>query len=194
MEENVDSLAKEAEREKILRKTAYDNNMETAEGHEEEGNRTNSNENGSGTKIKPSKMYDADAKPRGTQTRITNKMDDETKRSLERENEAAKIIAQNGYDIEQNPDVEGTSRNPDYKIEGKIFDCYSPAEKTKIRNVAGTIEEKVIKKGQADRVVLNINDWKGDVDALVKQLNDYPIQGLKEVIVVHNGNVISIYP
>lgn len=34
----------------------------------------------------------------------------------------------------------------------------------------------------------------GDVDALVKQLNDYPIEGLKEVIVVHNNSVISIYP
>lgn len=34
----------------------------------------------------------------------------------------------------------------------------------------------------------------GDVDALVKQLNDYPIEGLKKVIVVHNNSVISIYP
>ena len=39
-----------------------------------------------------------------------------------------------------------------------------------------------------------VDDWKGDVNALVKQLNDYPIEGLKEVIVVHNGSVQSIYP
>lgn len=121
-------------------------------------------------------------------------MDDATKRSLMRENEAAETLARNGYDIEQNPVVEGTTRNPDYIIEGEIFDCYSPAENTKIRNVASTIEEKVIKKGQAERVVLNLDDWKGDVDALIRQLNDYPIDGLKEVIVVHDGNVQSIYP
>ena len=50
------------------------------------------------------------------------------------------------------------------------------------------------KKGQTERVVLDLDDWKGDVNALVKQLNDYPIEGLKEVIVVHNGSVQSIYP
>lgn len=121
-------------------------------------------------------------------------MDEATKRSLTRENEAAETIAKNGYNIEQNPVIEGTTRNPDYIIEGEIFDCYSPAENTKIRNVASTIEEKVIKKGQAERVVLNLDDWKGDVNALVKQLNEYPIEGLKEVIVVHDGNVQSIYP
>ena len=52
-----------------------------------------------------------------------------------RENEAAETIAKNGYNIEQKPVIEGTTRNPDYIIEG-----------------------------------------------------------LKEVIVVHNGSVQSIYP
>ena len=121
-------------------------------------------------------------------------MDEETRRSLIRENEAAETIAKNGYNIEQNPVIDGTTRNPDYLIEGEIFDCYSPAENTKVRNVASTIEEKVIKKGQAERVVLNLDDWKGNVDELVKQLNDYPIEGLKEVIIVYDGTVQSIYP
>ena len=151
-------------------------------------------ESGIDTKIKPSNPYNVGAKPSGTVTKITDKMDEATKRSLMRENEAAETIAQNGYNIEQNPVIEGTTRNPDYIIEGEIFDCYSPAENTKIRNVASTIEEKVIKKGQAELVVLNLDDWKGDVNALVKQLYDYPIEGLKEVIVVHNGSVQSIYP
>lgn len=96
--------------------------------------------------------------------------------------------------IEQNPVVEGTTRNPDYRIEGEIFDCYSPAKNTKARNIASTIEEKVIKKGQTKRVVLNLNDWSGDVVALVKYLNDYPIEGLEQVLVVKDWDVISIYP
>lgn len=62
-------------------------------------------------------------------------MDEATKCSLMRENEAAETIAKNGYNIEQKPVIEGTTRNPDYIIEG-----------------------------------------------------------LKEVIVVHNGSVQSIYP
>lgn len=121
-------------------------------------------------------------------------MDEATRRSLTRENEAAETLAKNGYIIEQNPVIEGTTRNPDYLIEGEIFDCYSPAENTKVRNVASTIEEKVLQKGQAERVVLNLDDWKGNVDELVKQLNDYPIEGLKEVIIVYDGTVQSIYP
>lgn len=87
-----------------------------------------------------------------------------------------------------------TTRNPDYLIEGVVFDYYSPAENTKVRNVASVIEEKVMQKGQAERVVLNLDDWNGNVDELVRQLNDYPIEGLKEVIIVYNGTVRSIYP
>lgn len=45
------------------------------------------------TKIKPSNPYNVDAKPSGTVTKITNKMDEATKRSLMRENEAAETIA-----------------------------------------------------------------------------------------------------
>ena len=151
-------------------------------------------EGGTDSKIRPSNTYDIDAKPSGTSTKITDKMDDTTRRSLIRENEAAETIARNGYNIEQNPIVEGTTRNPDYRIEGKIFDCYSPAENTKIRNIASTIEEKVIEKGQTNCVVLNLEDWKGNINELVNQLNEYPIEGLEEVLVVQDGKVISIYP
>ena len=66
-------------------------------------------------------------------------MDDATRRSLTRENEAAETLAKNGYDVEQNPKVEGTTRNPDYIIEGEVFDCYSPAQNTSVRNIASTI-------------------------------------------------------
>ena len=85
-----------------------------------------------------------------------------------RENEAADTIAKNGYDIEQNPKVEGTTRDPDYRIESEIFDCYSPAGQTSTRNIASTISEKVIKKGQTKRVVLNLDDWNGDTSEIIK--------------------------
>ena len=52
----------------------------------------------------------------------------------------------------------------------------------------------MIKKGQANRVVLNLDDWTGDVDALIKQLQDYPIDNLEEVLTVKDGLVKSIYP
>ena len=65
---------------------------------------------------------------------------------------------------------------------------------TKARNIISTIEEKVIKKGQTKRIVLNLDDWEGDINELMKLLDDYPIEGLEEILVVQNGNVFSIYP
>lgn len=43
-------------------------------------------------------------------------------------------------------------------------------------------------------MVLNLDDWNGDVEELVKQLNDYPIEGLEEILIVKSGQVRSIYP
>lgn len=51
------------------------------------------------TKVKPSNPYNIDAKPSGTVTKITDKMDKATRRSLTRENETAEILAKNGYVI-----------------------------------------------------------------------------------------------
>ncbi|MED4953412.1 hypothetical protein NYE69_01445 [Paenibacillus sp. FSL R5-0527] len=162
----------------------------------EEKNRRLDGEIGKGiTKIKPSKQPDPHATPKGPKTKISPKDDEATKRSLARENQAAEILAKHGYDIEQNPKIEGITRNPDYRLEGELFDCYSPAEKTSARSIGSTIEEKVITKKQADRVILNLSDWKGNTDSIVEQLRNYPIEGLKEVIVItKEEKVISIYP
>lgn len=145
-------------------------------------------------KISPSKPVDVDAKPNGTPAKIKDNMDDETIRSLTRENEAADTLARNGYDIEQNPKIDGTTRNPDYRIEGKVFDCYAPTENKSVRGIWSTIKEKVVTKGQTNRVVLNLDDWLGDINELINQLKTYAIDGLEEVIVVKGDKVISIFP
>lgn len=117
-------------------------------------------------------------------------------RSLIRENESAETLAKNGYNVEQNPQVPGNKR-PDYKIEGKVFDCYSPQDGTSVRNIASGIQKKV-EAGQTNRIVLNLDDWHGgggNIDDLVNQLNDWPIKDLEEVIVInHYHEVIHIYP
>lgn len=143
---------------------------------------------------KPSGKYNVNSEPLGHETKISKKVDEATRRSLERENETARILAQNGYKIEQNPNLSNTSRNPDYLIEENIFDCYSPAEKTPSNNIRSTIYEKVMIKQQTERVVLNLNDWVGNVDDILNALYDNPIANLKEVLVVRNGKVFGIYP
>lgn len=93
--------------------------------------------------------------PLGKPTQIPDNHDRDTKRSLERENESAIILAQAGYNVEQNPDVTGY-KQPDYKIEGRVFDCYAPKTK-KAYNIVNAIANKV-NQGQTERIILNLED------------------------------------
>jgi hypothetical protein len=140
----------------------------------------------------PSKDPDPNATPGGRRTRIGPDEDPDVTRSLQRENESADILARNGYDVEQNPTVPG-DKNPDYRIEGQIFDNYAPSSGS-ARNIASNIEEKVV-AGQTDRVVLNLSDSPVDINAMRSQLHDWPISGLQEVIAIdRSGNVVHLYP
>lgn len=99
-------------------------------------------------------------------------------------------MAKNGFDIEQNPFVSGV-KNPDYKIEGKIFDCYSPTKSDKpVRGIWFEVEDK-IKKGQTTRVILNLKIWKGDIVKLQKQFSDWSIEGLEEVMYITKDSKIN---
>ncbi|ANY65702.1 hypothetical protein BBD42_03910 [Paenibacillus sp. BIHB 4019] len=62
-----------------------------------------------GERTKPSGLPDSNSSPTGTKTKVNyNDPDLDNIRSLERENEAADILAKNGFKIEQNPKVENT--------------------------------------------------------------------------------------
>lgn len=143
-------------------------------------------------RISPSGAPDPNAAPGGRRTRIGAKQDASVKRSLQRENDSADILARAGYQVEQNPAVPG-AKNPDYKIEGQVFDNYAPS-KSNVRGIASEIQGKV-DKGQADRIVLNLADSDADLGKLQGQLSDWPIAGLKEVIVIDKqGGVVPFYP
>ncbi|GGU66655.1 hypothetical protein [Lentzea flava] len=140
----------------------------------------------------PSGKPDPDATPDGHPTRIPDRESPENKRALELENESATTLAKAGYKVEQNPSVPG-DKNPDYRIEGEVFDNVAPTTSNP-RNVADRIQRKV-DAGQTERVVVNLADSNVSVDAMRAQLRDWPIEGLKEVIVIDkNGNVLHIYP
>ena len=142
--------------------------------------------------VKPSKSPDPNAVPRGPRAKFNSKDDAETVRGAIRENEAADTLAKNGYDVEQKPKVPGLKK-PDYRIEGEIFDCYAPKQGAKVRHIGDTITDKVNKQ-QADRIILNLDDWGGNVEDIRKQLTDYPVNGLKEVKIVKGGSVVDFYP
>lgn len=138
----------------------------------------------------PSKSKNPFAKPNGRVTKIPPNAQEYNKISLQLENEAAEILAKEGYDIEQNPVVRETLKNPDYKIEGNIFDCYAPSEDKAVRGVWTEIAKKV-EKGQTKKIVLQLKIWKGDLTKLQQQFSDWPIEGLEEVIYITKNNKIN---
>ena len=142
--------------------------------------------------ISPSGVYDPDAAPGGRPSQLYRKMNESTRRSITRENEAARTLAQWGYAVEQQPET-GGAKKPDYRIEGRIFDCYSPQAGQSARGIWIGIQKK-LSRGQTRRIVLSLDDWDGDLEQLVRQLNDYILFELEEVLVVRSGTVTHIYP
>ncbi|WP_336686034.1 hypothetical protein [Chryseobacterium bernardetii] len=139
----------------------------------------------------PSKLPDPNALPKGTRTVISDNLDDATRVSLIRENEAADILAKKGYDIEQNPNIPNTTKNPDYKIEGKVFDCYSPYNSDKsVRNIWTEVKGKIDSK-QTERVIINLKNWEGKIDDLQKQFDNYKVDDLKELMIIDKNNNIN---
>jgi hypothetical protein len=145
--------------------------------------------------------------PSGHPTHIEPEADAETRRSLELENSGAVVIAGRGYETHQNPtkgevaqarldtgDVGNPRKDPDYLLEGRVFDCYSPIKPDKaVRGIWAEAKRKV-DVGQTQRVVVNLEDWRGDMSALRKQFADWPIEGLKEVkVITRDGDVAQVY-
>jgi hypothetical protein len=113
-------------------------------------------------------------------------------KAVERENESARTLAENGYDVEQNPPTNKKGKNPDYKINGEYADCYAPRTNNP-RNILDKIAEKV-NEGQAGRIILNLDDSQVELGALKKQLLENPIADLKEVIIVKGKRIIHFHP
>jgi len=130
--------------------------------------------------------------PGGKRTKIEKNADPEEVRSLTRENEAADKLANEGYKVEQNPLSQG-KKNPDYRIEGEIFDCYSP-KSSNARHIIDTVDGKV-GTGQADRIVLNLTDSDVAVEALQRELSQSPVGNLKELMVLtKDGKIVHLFP
>jgi hypothetical protein len=118
--------------------------------------------------------------------------DKETKRGLKRENESARTLAENGYDVEQNPPIKSNGKRPDYKLNGEYADCYAPKTDNP-RSILDTVAAKV-NEGQAHRIILNLEDSQVTLEALKKQLAENPIADLKEIIAIKGNKIILLYP
>jgi hypothetical protein len=145
--------------------------------------------------------------PDGQPTRIRPHEDEDVRRSLERENSGAAILADRGHQVTQNPSPEEVAQarqdagdsgrptsRPDYLVEGRVFDCYAPSQNKGVRGIWTEVAAKV-SDDQTQRVVVNLQDWRGNVPDLQRQFNDWPIEKLKEVkVITPDGDVVQITP
>ena len=145
--------------------------------------------------------------PDGRPTPINPNEDDNVRRSLDRENSGAAILADQGYRIKQNPSPDEVAQarlatgdsgrptsKPDYILDGRVFDCYSPSATKPVRGIWHEVSVKV-NGNQTQRVVVNLQDWPGDVSAVQKQFEDWPLDKLKEVkIITPGGEIRQIIP
>jgi len=111
--------------------------------------------------------------------------------SIEHENESARVLAENGYDVEQNP-TSINRKKPDYKLNGEYADCYAPST-DKARNIRDNIAKKVNEE-QAERIVLNLDDSPVTLEVIKKQLTENPIADLKELIIIKGGKLTRPHP
>ena len=124
----------------------------------------------------------------GEPTPINRNDDEATQRSIRRENESAGILAENGYDVVQNPSVAGPKR-PDYLINGQVYDHLAPSTGN-VRNIWDRVKEKV-ETGQAPNVVIDLQDSGTSEEALRRQFVDWPIEGLGDVLIVRPDGTIG---
>jgi hypothetical protein len=127
-----------------------------------------------------------DPTPRGRPQEVRPQDNGQTRRILTRANESAGHLAAHGYVIEQQPGARAAAGNdPDYLIEGRVFDHYAPS--TERARTIWSVAQDLVEEGQATRIILNLDDSAVDLDALRRQFVDRPVSGLDEVIVLRDG-------
>jgi hypothetical protein len=140
----------------------------------------------------PSRPPDPDARPRGSPATWKPTDNAETERGRSRENESARVYAEHGFDVEQNPRFVG-AKDPDFRIEGRIFDSFAPSKGKSVRNIWSVTRGKVA-DGQTRRVSLNLDDSDVPISQLKEQFSKWPIQDLEEVMGVRDHKVYRIFP
>jgi Contact-dependent growth inhibition CdiA C-terminal domain len=160
------------------------------------------NQQGAGNDLtKPSLDPSPTNFPGGKSTEINPNEAPENIRALARENESPITLAQNGYSTIHNPTADELTnigfskaggKKPDFIIEGKVFDNIAPSTGS-ARNISSRIIEKIDEK-QTERIILNLDDSEVSLDKLKEQLTNFPIDGLKELIIIKKGEITPFFP
>ncbi|CAG9257945.1 tRNA nuclease CdiA-2 [Burkholderia diffusa] len=110
-------------------------------------------------------------------------------RAVQRQNEAAQILADHGLDVEQLPNSGLPGANPDLKINGQVADVYSPTTKN-LQTIWDNVSKKV--QTQASNVVINLADSPLSGTDVAQFLQRNPVAGMNTVTLIKNGAVIVV--
>ncbi|GIO95275.1 hypothetical protein J14TS5_03610 [Paenibacillus lautus] len=117
----------------------------------------------------------------------------------EKEFESARLLREEGYDIKILEELkEGNgfgikdNANPDFIIEGSVFDCYAPVGDN-LKNTVNQIQSKT--KSQATRIILNLDNYEGSIDGLkdmiLRKANPKgDLKYLDELLVIKDETII----
>jgi hypothetical protein len=139
--------------------------------------------------------------PMGPRSVNQSHVKSDQKTSVRNENSMADQLAREGYRVIQNPRIPpeqmteqglDSEKNPDFIIEGRVFDLYTPIVTTASQVYLGIA--KKINDGQTDRVVVDLRHTQTTRAELEAELKTYPIEGLKEVITVTEYGVGHAFP
>ena len=126
----------------------------------------------------------------GRRAKISERDDPETRRGLYRENESADVVYAAGHSVEQKPIIEGRT-NPDYIIDGEIFDNYAPITEN-LRTIHDTVSRKV-QRNQAENIVLNLRDSKfTELDIELLFMSE-PVEGLNRFWIVDRSGRLHYF-
>ena len=103
-----------------------------------------------------------------------------------RENESPWILAEYGYNVERLPENNPTwDKNPDYKINGKIFDNIAPQWDTPPRNMATYLQKEKFERGQTPwNGVINLWDSTRSIDEVLDQFKTWETPWLKHLLII----------
>ncbi len=142
--------------------------------------------------LKPSMPYDANRKPRGSPKKLGKKDTDfHNERGVNGENEAANVLAQHGYDYEQ---IREANKSPDGKVSGVAdkWDTYAPHAGKNMRGIRDFIVDKVDRQN-APYVVIRLEPNGQDVNDIAAHLRKFPVDGLKQLFHINNGQLYILY-
>jgi hypothetical protein len=112
--------------------------------------------------------------------------------AIDYQNRTAATLARAGYRIRQLP-RHHDAPSPDFDIEGRTFDCYTPKAETAAESVRSMLRNKA-KKAQASRFVVNLDRSRLEASDIRRRLLAFPPSRVREVLVLKNGIITRIWP